>query len=135
MKIDHEYLKGLLVAFEDSPEPTTDIQALADAGFNYEDPRFGFHMALLDDMRLIERDDGDPGIGRVSGIDGFSSWSALPLRLTANGHEFLEVLRNQEIWSTIQRDFKEASLDTMYRVGRGLLSRFIQKKLDDFVDY
>lgn len=33
MKIDHEYLNGLLAAFEDSTEPTTDIQALADAGF------------------------------------------------------------------------------------------------------
>lgn len=75
MKIDQVYLKGLLEAFEDSPDPTTDIEGLARAGFSYETDTsmFIFHMSLLDDMGLIEREDGEAGFGRYAGIDGFKA--------------------------------------------------------------
>ncbi len=36
MKIDHDYLKGLLEAFEASDEPQTDIKGLAKHGYNYD---------------------------------------------------------------------------------------------------
>ena len=36
MKIDHEYLRGLLTAFEDAEEPYTDIKKLEAAGFDYQ---------------------------------------------------------------------------------------------------
>lgn len=62
MKIDHEYLKGLLEAFECSDKPETDIQKLHDLGFSYQTPEFLFHMRLLDDRNLIARTDGDSGL-------------------------------------------------------------------------
>lgn len=131
MKIDQVYLKGLLEAFEDSPDPTTDIEVLARAGFSYETDTsmFTFHMSLLDDMGLIEREDGEAGFGRYAGIGGFNSWSVIPLRLTANGHEFLEALRNKDVWSTIQRDFKNAGIRTMYQVATSLLAAYLTNKI------
>ena len=129
MKIDHDYLKGLLEAFEASPDPVTDILSLKDAGYDYDDRQFIFHMGILEDKCLVQRDDGDAGFGMVRGIDGHTSWAVLPLRLTANGHEFIEALRNKQVWATIKRDFKEAGIDTLWQVSKDLLEGYTKKKI------
>lgn len=46
MKIDHDYLKGLLEAFEASPEPITDISSLKEAGYDYEGAGSGLAMCV-----------------------------------------------------------------------------------------
>jgi hypothetical protein len=53
MKIDQDYLKGLLEAFENAEEPTTDIEELQRLGFNYEDDKFIFHLQILADRMLV----------------------------------------------------------------------------------
>ena len=55
MKIDHEYLKGLLEAFEASEGPQTDIKKLKKQGFDYATEEFLFHMRLLDDRGSFAR--------------------------------------------------------------------------------
>jgi hypothetical protein len=121
MKIDQDYLKELLKVCQASEMPTFDIEDLKAAGFDYNDTRFEFHMMILTDHGEIERDDGDPGFGLKKGIDGFLSWSALPLRLTASGHQFIEALSNPEVWATLNRDFKDASIATLETVSLKLL--------------
>lgn len=98
MQIDLDYLKRLLEAFAAAPGPLTDIQELGGRGVTYRDPQFVFHMELLDDERLIARDDRAPGFGLMRGGDGTEMWSVHPLRLTADGHELLEGLRGPRIW-------------------------------------
>ncbi|RAP58134.1 DUF2513 domain-containing protein [Oleiagrimonas sp. MCCC 1A03011] len=129
MKIDHDYLKGLLEAFEASPDPITDINSLRASGYDYDNRQFIFHMGILEDKCLVQRDDGDAGFGMVRGIDGHISWSVLPLRLTANGHEFIEALRNKQVWATIKKDFKEASIETLWQVSKDLLEGYTKKKI------
>jgi len=90
MKIDQDYLKKFLEACQASKKPTFDIEDLKAAGFDYGDQQFEFHMKILNDQHFIEQDDGDTGFGLTKGIDGFQSWSVLPLRLTASGHQFIE---------------------------------------------
>jgi hypothetical protein len=133
MKINHDYLKALLEAFEASPNPTTDIKSLQAAGVNYQDDQFIFHMQILEDRGLVEREDGEPGFGMVRSIDNFVSWGVVPLRLTASGHAFLEALRNKEVWATIKKDFKEASLDTLWKVSKELLEGYTKKKLGELL--
>jgi len=44
MKIDHDYLKRLLDAFESSETPTTDLYELERKGIFYREDIFVFHM-------------------------------------------------------------------------------------------
>ena len=134
MKIDQDYLKSLLEAFEASPNPVTDIRELGERGFDHEDKRFVFHMDLLHDQQLIARDDGRPGFGCVRGAGDSLGWSVVSLRLTADGHEFLEAIRNKEIWGVIKTSFKEASIGTMWRVAKELGESYAKKKLQGLLE-
>lgn len=133
MKIDQEYLKGLLEAFEAAPEPITDIQQIKGAGFDYEDDRFLFHMQILNDQGLVAREDGEPGVGALRGADFHLSWAVLPLRLTAGGHAFLEALRNKEVWQVIKTKFKDGSIKTLVDVAGKLLEGYTTKKIQEIL--
>jgi hypothetical protein len=91
--------KKLLGACQASEKPTFDIEDLKAVGFDYYDKQFEFHMMILTDQGFIEQDDGDPGFGLTKSMDGHLSWSVLPLRLTASGHQFIEALSNKEVWA------------------------------------
>jgi len=134
MKIDQDYLKGLLEAFEASDLPDTDISRLNELGFNCRTDTFVFHMRLLEDRGLIVRSDGDPGFGAFSSLDGSTHWAVMPLRLTALGHDFLDALRNQEVWSTLKTGFKDASMGTLMTVSKELFNRALNKQLDRIFD-
>jgi hypothetical protein len=133
MKIDQDYLKGLLEAFEASEEPVVDIVRLQKAGFDYEDKAFLFHMGILSDQGLVEREDRKPGFGAVRGPDGSLGWSVTTLRLTSAGHAFIEALRNQEVWATIKANFKEGSISTLVDVSKKLLDAYTRKKLEQIL--
>ncbi|HEY2034436.1 MAG TPA: DUF2513 domain-containing protein [Rhizomicrobium sp.] len=133
MKIDQEYLKNLLEACQASEKPTFDIEDLKAAGFDYNDKQFEFHMAILTDQGFIAQDDGDSGFGLTKSLDGFLSWSVLPLRLTASGHQFVEALSNEEVWAAIKRGFKDASITTLKTVSLKLLDAYAKKKIDDLL--
>jgi hypothetical protein len=130
MKIDQDYLKKLLEICEAAPTPIFDIEELKAAGVDYDTDQFIFHMSILNDLGVVERDDGEQGFGLVRGIDGFKSWAVLPLRLTAQGHQFIEALRNKEVWATIKRDFKDASVNTLWDVSKKLLEGYTRKKIE-----
>jgi hypothetical protein len=97
MRPDPEYIKRLLLAFQDAPDPTTDIEELKQQGLSYEDAQFYFHLRLLYDQGFVEREDGESGLGVQTMLAGDHSWSVIPLRLTASGHEL------QKRWVTVRR--------------------------------
>lgn len=130
MKIDQDYLKGLLDAFESSEDPVVDIRQLKEAGFDYDDKAFLFHMGILNDQGLVEREDRKQGFGAVRGPDGSLGWSVITLRLTSAGHAFIEALRNKEVWATIKTNFKEGSITTLVDVSKKLLDAYTKKKLE-----
>ena len=122
MQIDNDYLKQLLEAFAAASSPTTDIEELKTRGLDYSTAQFLFHMEILQDKGLIAQADGDPYIGVLRSIDGHVSWGAVPLRLTAAGHEFLEGMRNEQAMAIVKRDFKHASIETMKTVFKSVLT-------------
>jgi len=134
MKIDQEYLKRLLEACQASRGPTFDIEELKLWGFNYYDKQFEFHMMIVTEQGLIERDDGDPGFGLFKSGDGSPSWSVLPLRLTASGHQFIEALSNREVWQAIQTQFKDASIGTLRIVSERLLEGYARNVVNNIVN-
>ena len=133
MKIDQDYMKRLLEACQASEKPTFDIEDLKAAGFDYGDPRFEFHMKIVNEQGFIEQDDGDAGFGLTKGMDGFLSWSVLPLRLTASGHEFIAALSNKKVWATIKTTFKDASISTLKTVAMRLLEAYTTKEIDQLL--
>jgi hypothetical protein len=82
-KPDAEYLKQLLTAFRDTPNPTTDIRELEGAGLLLDDPKFELHMMLLRDGGFVESESNAGGIGLSKSADGSIQWSVIPLRLTS----------------------------------------------------
>ena len=73
MKPDQDYLKKLLETCEAAPTPIFNIDELQAAGLNYDTDEFVFHMSILNDLRLVEREDQEPGFGFVRGVDGHTS--------------------------------------------------------------
>jgi hypothetical protein len=89
-------------------------------------------MAILDDQGFIQQDDGDPGFGLTKGIDGFLSWSVLPLRLTASGHDFLDTVQNPEVWSKTKAAAKKVGgvgFDLFLQIAKAEAKRFAFEKL------
>ncbi|MCA1859299.1 DUF2513 domain-containing protein [Janthinobacterium sp. HSC-3S05] len=134
MKIDQNYLKTLLEACQATEQPTFNIEDLHVAGIDHKNPQFEFHMKILTDQNFVERDDGEDGFGLYKTIDGLNSWALMPLRLTGTGHEFIEALENKEVWETIKRDFKGASLGTLKTVSMQLLDGYVKKKISNILD-
>lgn len=135
MKIDQQYLKDLLIAFEDTDGPDTLIDELEHAGFNRNDPNFIFHMRLLYDNGLIVRVDGERGFGHnmnqtMGGGVGYY-WLPVPLRLTARGHDFIADLRQKEVWQTIKTNFKDEGISTLMGLSKSLAMGFAKKKVKD----
>ena len=133
MKIDQEYLKRILEIAQSSLKPTFTIVDFEHAGVPYNTDLFEFHMQILNEQRLIVQDDGDYGFGMIKSIDGFRSWSVLPLRLSADGHEFIEALENVDVWTTIKTDFRDASIKTLKDVGLQLLEGYVKKKVNALI--
>jgi hypothetical protein len=100
MKADAEYLKTVLTAFREAPNPTTDINELQEKGLSLGDPRFEFHMRLLHDLGYVEGSPATLGIGKRSTN---APWSVIPLRLTASGHQFAEDMDNNETPQTMKK--------------------------------
>jgi hypothetical protein len=129
MREDLDYIKMLLEAFEAAPEPVVYVPQLKDAGLDFHDKKFAFHMGLLNDEGLVKRDDGKVGFGLTRGADGSLSWSIVPLRLTAAGHEFLEAIRTKDIWAKIKTEFAEGSFSTLVDISKQLLVAYAKRKL------
>jgi len=133
MKIEPDYLKKLLEACEAAPTPVFDIKYLKAAGLDFNSDQFVFHMGILDDQGFIEREGREPGFGLIRGPDGHISWALLPLRLTAKGHQFIEALRNKEVWATIKKGFMDAGIDTLWDVSKKLLEAYTKKKIEELL--
>ncbi|MEI7185956.1 DUF2513 domain-containing protein [Dickeya dianthicola] len=58
----------------------------------------------------------------------------MPLRLTAAGHDFIDALRNREVWATLKASFKDASMGTLMTVSKELFNRALNKQLNKYFD-
>lgn len=133
MKINQEYLKKLLGFFEDSEVPTVSYGDFENSNFLENEHDFVFHMQILCDKNLIKREDGKAGFGLVDGYGGEYGFVGVPLRLTADGHDFIEALRNDEVWTRLKTDFKDASIGTLWSVSKQLLEGYLKNKVESLI--
>lgn len=116
MKRDMELIRKLLFAIEENP------RQLAVDGYDKEVVKY--HALLLIEAGLLD--------GKVSNT--LANTSVVPShifvnRLTWDGHEFLDNIRRDEIWNTIKSEFKDASVSTIFNIGKELAESYAKKKL------
>jgi len=130
MQIDIDYLKKLLIAFEDSNRAFTNILELQEKGYDIDSEEFIFHLQILSDKGIIQNElDIDSGIGLSRTGGGNPHWRVVNLRLTASGHDFIESLKNKEIWGKLQTDFKNTGITTLLDVSKKLLVKYLETKI------
>lgn len=130
MTINLDYLKQLLETFETSENAFTNINELKKNGLDLDSEEFIFHLHLLWDKKLISTENPEDlnfGLSRIS--NGEPSWSVKNLRLTYDGHQFIEALRNDDIWNKLKKDFKKSGISTIVDVSKTLLSEYLKQKL------
>ena len=130
MKIDLDYLKQLLENFETSKKAFTNILELKDKGMDYDSEEFIFHLHLLWDHNLISTEfPEDLNFGFSRQWNGEPNWSVKNLRLTYDGHQFIEALNNSDIWNKLKTDFKKSGISTIVDVSKTLLGEYLKQKL------
>ncbi len=127
MKIDYDFLKQILIVMVDNDSYEIDTEKLMEKLEIDEDNKqkidsFLGHLCILNDNNCLDCRDDDLGI--ISrGSDGECCYTVEYFRLTAQGYQFLDVLKNDTIFSKI----KDFSVSTAIEVGKAALINWVVK--------
>lgn len=111
MKRDMSLIREILLSIEEHDE------VLPVEGFSSEIIKS--HVKLLIEARLVER--------KSFGVNSFMTTVT---KLTWTGHEFLDSIREEQVWNTIKSEFREAGMSTIIKVGKDLAEGFAKKKVE-----
>jgi len=95
---------------------------------DFEEAEIKYHQALAIEAKLVE--------GSVTFYieNATEIPSAVHVgKLTWEGHEFIDLMKQQKIWSTIQSEFKEASFSTVLSVSKELAEGWAKKKVQELI--
>jgi len=135
MKINYEYLKVLLEAFEKVEKPFPMLSEISSFSSKI-DNQFAFHMGILYDQAFIQymtKNSRSPFEPDYDDLDDFSCWDC-NVRLTAQGYDFLSALHQKNIWNALKGDLKENSIETIWKVSQSVLTKLASSKLQKYVD-
>jgi hypothetical protein len=110
MKLDKELVRKILLQVEESPDPMGWIDLSIPEHTELE---VAYHVQILDEAGFIEAHD-------LTTMDGYD-WR--PKRLTYEGHEFLDTVRDNEIWRCTKETAKSAgvaSIKTLFEIGKSI---------------
>ena len=96
MKLDKDLVRKILLAIEADESPPLGLIELTIEGYSTE--IVSYHVEILNEADLIEGRD-------LTSFDGYH-WA--PTRLTYSGHEFLDSIRDNEIWRLTKEGAKKA---------------------------
>jgi hypothetical protein len=134
MQLDQEYLKLLVQKIESNPSPRPGLKSiLASMGLDDLSDIFVVHYEILRDYGFIEGAEDKDNIG-IGGTDEGIYWFDADIRLTAKGHEFSASVKQPEIWEVIKKNFKDASIETVFTVSKDLAVKFAKKKLEKILE-
>ncbi len=106
MKKDWEIIRAILIRLEDSDTPNTVINAKDFS--EYSEQEVAYNMRLLNEEEFIEANilESKSGSGLIN--------TALARRLKNKGHELLEIIRNDSVWSKTKNKFKSSGVDMTF---------------------
>ena len=121
MKRDMELIRNILIAVEMENDPS-EIKGY-DADVNK------YHQALMMEAGLAD------GMVSKSIDNNTNTPNAVFLRkLTWEGHEFLDTVRQDSIWKTVKTEFKDASMETIIKVSKQLAEGWAKKKVEALIN-
>ena len=125
MKLDLEFFKTLILAFENAPEPRVDFGYLLKSLAVENKSKLAYHLELAADKGLIAGEGEELGIR----YDGYEyQWQAIPLRLTAQGQDFAGAISKNEVWESVKQKAKTESLGVLVSLATSLSVEFAKKQ-------
>jgi hypothetical protein len=119
MKLDKDLVREILLAIEAYDEPEGLIELHID---DRSPEEISYHVRLLDEAGLL-------AALNTGGLDHFR-WQ--PLRLTYQGHEFLDTVRDGEVWRLTKVGVEKAggaSLAMMLEIGKAFGKQVLKDRL------
>ncbi|EGQ8927613.1 TPA: DUF2513 domain-containing protein [Vibrio parahaemolyticus] len=120
MKRDMELIRKLLLTIEENPRQL-EVEG-------YDKNQVKYHALLLIEAGFLDGNVSDT-LANTSVVPSFVSVN----RLTWDGHEFLDNIRKEEVWNTIKTEFKDASISTVFSIGKQLTENYAKKKLSSLL--
>ncbi|KHE13032.1 hypothetical protein OI71_21715 [Aeromonas hydrophila] len=132
MKLNIDYLSGMLKVFLNSERPFITLEDLATAGYSIENHDTLFHYLLLVEEGYISTMKLDKGNPEKLGVyfnyrDGTVDWSDVPIRLTNSGLEFAESLNSKDVFERLKQ-IGDQPMSVFKDVGLELLKSYAKKK-------
>lgn len=128
MKVDKDYLKKLVLSFYESPKISLTIDDLKSEGFDFESDQFKHHMLILNDKNFIASLNGTPGFG----LNNRGGWTTTQLRLTSDGQDFAEAIKNETVWRMINEKFSSAGIEVLVTAAKEGLKYAVQETVKGF---
>ncbi|MCG6508527.1 DUF2513 domain-containing protein [Vibrio parahaemolyticus] len=120
MKRDMELIRKLLLTIEENPRQL-EVEG-------YDKNQVKYHALLLIEAGFLDGNVSDT-LANTSVVPSFVSVN----RLTWDGHEFLDNIRKEEVWNTIKTEFKDASISSVFSIGKQLTENYAKKKLSSLL--
>jgi YD repeat-containing protein len=103
MKRDMDLVRKILLAFDENRSGFAPRPLTIDG---YTDEEVGYHVLLMDEAGLL--------VGKeVTSSSGSKSPSAIPIRMTWDGHDFLDAARDAGRWSKATAAVGSAAFDVL----------------------
>jgi len=133
MRQDNEYLRALLLNIETLPKVDFNSGDIETLGYDLYDQTFILHFRLLCDNGLIVPS-GNSGFGfGYDGAHNFVWQNIVPLRISAQGYDFLAAIRQSEVWDKLKKEFTDASIKTLISSGLKLAEAYAKKKVNELL--
>jgi hypothetical protein len=118
MKRDMDLARNILLALEEHEHGYAPRTLVIEG---YTDEQIGYHAHLLHEAGLIDASDDS--------TRGSPSPQAIPLRLTWEGHEFLDAARSDTIWNQAKQKVAKTTGTVSFQVLIALLIELGKQKL------
>jgi len=127
MKRDMDLIRNILLAFENSASQRISLKSLSIEGASEHE--IDFHVQLLKEAGFIDhhivRPESRTGIKFLASFD-------TGMRLTMNGYDFLESIRDKDVWERTKAGAKtvgNASLGFIWEIAKGFGKQLVKDKL------
>jgi repressor of nif and glnA expression len=118
MKRDWEVIRAILIGMEDLGDTNSSLSPGDVGGFDSD--TVAYHMRILSEAGLIQAE-------VIDYVDGEIHCRAT--RLTWEGHQFLDNMRDQQTWNRVKRTIREKGLEISFEAIKIAGTAVVQRML------